>query len=298
MGQIHSEIKDKIIFFIKTNGPSLPVHIAKYIKSDILFTSAFLSELISEKLIKISNIKIGNSPLYYLAGQEYSLERFSNYLKSKEKEAFNLLKEKKFLKDSALPPAIRVALRSIKDFAIPFKNNEELFWRYFTIPESDFLILNKIKNQEIKKEEKQEETKIEILSNNTHNIPKIKPSEINVGEQTKKEKKLKKRNEIKEKNENFFNIVKSWTNKNSMEIVDIISLNKKELYLKVKVNSEEFLLIAYNKKKILDSDIIKANKKAKELGLKYNILSLGEPTKKMISFIEAIKNLSEIKKIE
>jgi len=119
-----SQIKEKIIFTIKRRGPSLPVHIAKEIGLNMLFTSAFLSELFSEKKIRISNLKVGSSPVYFLSGQEPMLENFSQYLKSKEKDAFMILKERKFLKDNVQDPAIRVALRAIKDFAIPFKKNE------------------------------------------------------------------------------------------------------------------------------------------------------------------------------
>ena len=66
----HLQVKEKIISFIKARGPSLPVHIAKEINTSILFTSAFLSELISEKRLKISKLNVGNSSLYFIPGQE------------------------------------------------------------------------------------------------------------------------------------------------------------------------------------------------------------------------------------
>ena len=122
-----TELKEKIISIIKTRGPSLPAHISSQIGMSILFTSAFLSELLSEKKLKISDMKVGSSPLYFIPGQENMLENFSSSLKSKEKDAFMLLKDKKFLKDSAQEPAIRVALRAIKDFAIPIQKNNELY---------------------------------------------------------------------------------------------------------------------------------------------------------------------------
>jgi len=83
-------------------------------------------------------MKVGNSPIYLIQGQEPMLERFSQHLKSKEKEAFELLKRKKFLKDEEQVPAIRIALREIRDFAVAFKKDEEIFWRYFTIQENEF----------------------------------------------------------------------------------------------------------------------------------------------------------------
>ncbi|MFC1682475.1 hypothetical protein ACFL0X_02575, partial [Nanoarchaeota archaeon] len=72
--------------------------------------------------------RVGSSPVYFLEGQERGLEGFSNHLKSKEKEAFDLLKEKKFLGDSEIEPAIRVALRAIKDFAVPFERDGKVIW--------------------------------------------------------------------------------------------------------------------------------------------------------------------------
>ncbi|MCK4647770.1 hypothetical protein KAT24_02475, partial [Candidatus Pacearchaeota archaeon] len=130
-----SEIKEKIIFVLKQRGPSLPVHIAKGTGLSILFASAFLSELLSERKIKMSHMKVGSSPIYYISGQEAQLENFAHYLNNKEKETFTLLQNKKILRDSEQHPAVRVALRSIKDFAMPFKKEEKIFWRYYLTPE-------------------------------------------------------------------------------------------------------------------------------------------------------------------
>ena len=102
MVQDTTEIKEKIISLLQIRGPSLPVHVSSEIKTSILFASAFLSELASEKRIKISNMRVGSSPLYFLPGQEPLLEKFSQYLKSREKDAYMLLKGEKFLKDSIL----------------------------------------------------------------------------------------------------------------------------------------------------------------------------------------------------
>jgi len=110
-----TQLKERIVSMIRFKGPSLPVHVAKEIDTSMLFASAFLSELVSEKKIKISNMKVGSSPLYLIEGQESALERFAEHLKSKEKEAFILLRNSKILRDSELDSPIRVAIRSIKD---------------------------------------------------------------------------------------------------------------------------------------------------------------------------------------
>src|SRR3989344_1596134 len=116
-----SLMRDRIISFLKIKGPSLPVNIAKAVGMDMLFTSAFLSELISSGEIKTSNMKVGTSPLYLIHGQEDGLERYLEYIKGKEGEAINRLRKEKFLLDSEQEPAIRIALRALKDFAKAFE---------------------------------------------------------------------------------------------------------------------------------------------------------------------------------
>ncbi len=275
-----SEIKEKIISILKRNGPGLPVHIARGVELSTLFTSAFLSELASEKRIKISYMKVGNSPLYYLSAQEQLLEKVSHYLKSREKEAFALLKERKIIKDSEQEPAIRIALREIKDFAIPFKKNDEIFWRYFTIPITEFKMVEKPKKIERKKIEKT----LDILATSKK-------------EETKKTQK-KKISKTSQKERNFFNKVKEFLSEKSTELIDIISFSRNESLLRVKDSEGEKIVVAYNKKRLSDNDIIKAAKKSAEFNLPYIILSLGEPLKKVRELILAVKNLHSIEKLK
>src|SRR3989344_1595409 len=202
------QIKERIVFFLRKKGASLPVHIAKDIQANSLFTSAFLSELYSEKRIRMSDMRVGSSPVYYLPGQDYMLERFSEHLKSKEKDAFALLKERKFLRDEGLHPAIRVALRAITDFAIPFHRNSKIYWRYYLVPEAEFteekvtqIVQPKIEVAQEKPEPSKEikviepiEEKIEIIvhseTNDANNS--IIPSVGRVGWEQKEEPKPEK----------------------------------------------------------------------------------------------------------
>ena len=282
MVQNTSEIKEKIISIFKRRGPSLPIHISRETELSILFASAFLSELLAEKTIKISNMRVGSSPIYFIPGQEIMLEKFSTFLKSKEKEAFLLLKEKKFLKDSKQEPAIRVALRELKDFAIPFKKNEDIYWKYLNISETE------LKNFE-------EETLKEPIK------PVI--NEEKIGEILKKEKRkkiLKKPTKTKnsKQNEKFLTKVKDFLMKSSIEINSIENIGKNELVLKVKENGKEKLFFAYNKKRITEKEIVKAGKKASEEKLKYSIFFLGTLPKKISDFREALRNIVSIGKLE
>jgi len=299
------KIKEKIITCLRLRDPSLRVHIAKETGLRILFAGAFLSELVSEKVVKISNMKVGSSPVYFIPEQEEKLVRFSEHLKSKEKDAYLLLKEKKFLVDTEQEPAIRIALRAIKDFAIPFEKDKKLVWRFFTTPELEYNCEEKIKEQEQIKEsfvpqatilalEKKEEPKKEIQ----------RDLEIFDKKETKKQipKKIKKRrNKKPEKQttqEKFFERVKSSLSEKNIEITGVIGVSSKDLTLKVKKENKELLLIAFNKKKISQTDINKAYKKAQDYELPYFILTLSEPSRKFQSDMEAIKALVSIEKIE
>ena len=71
------ETRERIVEIVKQKGPVLPVHISKEIGSDILMASAHLAELTASKRLKISTIKVGGSPLYYLQGQEEMLQKFT-----------------------------------------------------------------------------------------------------------------------------------------------------------------------------------------------------------------------------
>jgi hypothetical protein len=130
-------VKEKIISILERRGPCLPIQLAKELNMNSIFTSAFLSELLDDKKIKTSTLRVGGTSLYLLEGQEQQLEKFYNFLHPKEAEAYELLKKKKVLKDSEQEPAIRVALRAIRDFAFSFKNDGQIYWRYLGTTEEE-----------------------------------------------------------------------------------------------------------------------------------------------------------------
>ena len=102
------DTKEKILQLIKEKGPILPVEITKHINSNILMASAHLSELSSNGKLKISNVKVGGSPLYYLPGQETQLQKFADNLHEKEKRAYDLLLQKKILRQINLNMIFRI----------------------------------------------------------------------------------------------------------------------------------------------------------------------------------------------
>ncbi len=204
-------MREKIIEFIKKMGPIVPMDLATELRINSIIASAHLSDLLSKKLIKISNLKVGSSPLYYLPEQQKALENFSNYLHEKERIAFNELKEKQVLRDSKLSPLLRVALRNIKDFAVPlevtFQNQKEIFWKFHSLNNdqaSEFIkkALNPVENKKPEQEVKrQQEVK-----------PEAQKQPVLEEKEELKEKRIEKKEPIKEskpiENQNFEQITK------------------------------------------------------------------------------------------
>jgi hypothetical protein len=68
-------MKEKIVEFIRENGPTLPVQIVSKTGGNSFVASAYLSDLVDKKEILQSEERVGSVPLYYLAGQESLLKK-------------------------------------------------------------------------------------------------------------------------------------------------------------------------------------------------------------------------------
>lgn len=134
--------QDKIINFLRMTGPTLPSKVAKFVQSDILLASALLSDLTSQGRVKISHLKVGGSPLYYLPGQENRLHEFAlGNLNPKDLQVMERLKKEKVLRENNLDLLSKVALRYLKDFAVPLhvtiRGSKELFWKWYLASEDE-----------------------------------------------------------------------------------------------------------------------------------------------------------------
>ncbi len=135
--------QEKILYFLKVVGPTIPSKVAKHINTEILLASAHLSDLVAQGKVKISNLKIGGgSPLYYLPGQEEQLFHFAaGNLNPKDYQVLETLKQQKILRENSLDLLSRVALRALKDFAVPLhvtiSGNKELFWKWHLLSDEE-----------------------------------------------------------------------------------------------------------------------------------------------------------------
>ena len=127
--------RDRVIEIVKTEGPLLPITISKRLDLNTTFSSAILSELVDNRILKITSIKYGGSPFYYIQGQEEKLQDLMKHLNEKDKNTAELLKKEKILRDRDLDNLKRFGLRQMKDFAKPvnvtFDSQTDLFWRWY-----------------------------------------------------------------------------------------------------------------------------------------------------------------------
>jgi|SRR3989344_794078 len=309
--------KERILSLIRMKGPSLPVQIARGINVSPLFAGAFLSELYGEKKIIISNMKVGSSPLYYIQGQETMLENFSEYLNIREKEAFFLLKKEKILDDNAQTPIIRVALRAIKDFAVPIRvktdNDSKLYWRHFSVSDGEFRELiqksfniseekpSKTKEEPKKIEEEIIEPIVKKIEKEVIELPTKIEEKLLRKEETIKESSPKKPKK-KEEESHFSKKIKEYLAQREIEISKILIDKKKEFTAKIRMDmpfgKQEFFLVAKEKKSVNDNDLMIAMQNAQNEKMPALFLSLGDLHKKAKEYLKEWGNLVKYEKIK
>ena len=304
--QKHSETVNKIIILLQERGPTLPIHISSQTGLSMIFASAFLSELIGKKLVKTSNMRIGSSPLYYLPGQELQLLNFVEHIKGRERDALELIKKEEIIRDEYLEPAIRVAMRSIKDFANPIQANLEgkstIFCRFFKIPDmeakeriKEMLEPKKKDDLKVTSETKKEKVIEEITENKK---PAKKDSLKVMGEKTLLEEKAEK----KETNDSeILEIIKKQLINDGLEIKEEIEVKKREGMIKAsaetKMGKMEILVVFKDKKKISEIDLAMALQRAQNEKIACLFLSEGTLNKKGIEYLDTWKNLLFFKRI-
>ncbi|RLE46144.1 hypothetical protein DRJ25_04640 [Candidatus Woesearchaeota archaeon] len=219
--------REKVLNIIKSKGPLLPAAVAKEINTNILFASAILAELVSSKIVKITYLKVGGSPLYYVPGQQYKLVNYKDKLNEKDRKTFDILKEKKILRDSEVSPLMRVSLRNIKDFAVPLEvtldASIDIFWKWYLLSNEDAEALIKEQLFPKEKEESKEEVEIakakqEVVDSTLTEKEKSLQAEI-VSEQKDKKQDQVQRTLVDEKGEKTEKELKEEAEKQKEEVL-------------------------------------------------------------------------------
>ncbi len=289
--------RDKVISFIRVNGPVLPIQISKQFGGNLFFAGAILSELVGRQKIRISSAKVGGSPVYYVDGQEYKLHVLYDHLKDVHKKVYDLLKDNKILKDKDLEAWQRVALREIRDFAYSIQNEDGIFWRWYLISDHDAIQLIKEmyypeqKIQDIPLEMPEAippleqgaiEEKValkEDIEDLPNNIPII---------QEKKEIQEPKPKKIREQSDASITVRNYLSQKKAVIVEEKILRKSSELEYIAEVPSSvgkvKFFVKYRNKKIISDADLVLAHNDSQLRKLPLLFLFSGELNKKGIEY--------------
>ncbi|QQG39077.1 MAG: hypothetical protein HYS32_01300 [Candidatus Woesearchaeota archaeon] len=300
---------DRAYDFVKRNGPVLPIKISKSINTNVIMASAVLSVLVSDKKVKLTHENIGGSPLYYVQGQETRLQdTLGEKYNGVKREAYLMIKENKVLRDGDLSIPVRLALREMKDFAVPLDVNIgkgiERYWRWYLINNNQVkeILIPKTKVEEVAvKEEivkpnevkvkKKTEDKPKLIvqkSEKAREEPKIEVKQVEVKEEEKEDVKTKI---------GFYNDVDSYFTENKVIILkEEIVKRDKDFNFVVEIPSSlgnlKYFVKVRNKKKISDADLSLAFSQAQQENLPMIFLTNGEITKKAKEILE--KNLKGV----
>lgn len=261
--------------FVRKNGPVLPSQISTTINTNILFASAILSELVDKKKVKITHVKRGGSPFYYVEGQEEKLMDLAEYLSGKLKEAYDLICDKQVIRDLDAEPWLRVALRDLKDFVVPltvnYQGKHETFWKWYLTSNDDAksIIKKIIGSKKEGKSSKMEDKKVEQKKLVEEPVKKVE----------------------KPKDGEFHELITSYFDSNEVYIISQNIVRKgREFNFVVDVPSNlgklRYFVKFKNKKSITDKDLFSALGEAKEKELPVLFLSNGELNKKAQKYVD------------
>ncbi|MCM2324969.1 MAG: hypothetical protein NDI94_00760 [Candidatus Woesearchaeota archaeon] len=283
---------DTVLSLVKEKGPLIPRDVVKELGGDTFLTGALLSQLVESKLLKISRAKIGGSPVYYAVGQEEGLEILYKSLNEKDKRGYDILKEKKVLRDIECEPLLRISLRNLKDFAQPFQvivgDTEEIFWKWhlFSDEETEKLVNSMFSVAEEHKE---------IESPKAQETPqKEKPREKEV-QHTLDNK------EQKEEKESFADKISHIFREKNIEVIESKVIKKQnEIEYIVKAPSiagkTYFFVKARDKKKTSDKDLSLMYIQGQTKKLPVLFMTTGDLTKKAYEMLDAeFRSISVLK---
>ncbi len=311
---------DKVLQLVRQSGPLIPSQISKEIGTDILLASAMLSDLASQNKVRISSVKVGGSPLYYTDGQEGKLQEYVDKLPQMEQRAFHLLKENKVIRDGNSEPAIRYALRQIKDFAKPLEVTangvREIYWKWYLLPTKDAEPFIKREIASPKKEEARPEKPVqeaikpveEVIRKEIKPVsiekaapverkePEVKAPKPEVMQQPEKKIVQKEKPERPRKQpkksapDEFLEKIGDFFTKNNIEVVEQKFRKKGEADYVIKVPSAvgfiQYYCRAKNKKSCSDSDLSEAIVQGQIRKLPALFLSSGDLTRQGQALLE------------
>ena len=282
---------DDVLRAIQMRGPLMPLDVRKFLgKGDSITIGATLSQLTASGKVKVTNLKRGGSPFYYILGQEPKIENLYNNLKEKDQRTFHLLKEKKILRDKTQDPLVRVSLREIKDFSKMFNvtvnNEQETFWRYYLISEQEAIRILKEKYAP-KKPAMSEESKLIKKKTEVLKQKELKPKREKQEREEQKslDPKYEEPNIFETVDDDFLSTLKKFFDKNEIEVKEAKMIRKGSEYdfvieMRTPIGTAEYFCKAKSKKKCNDGDLSTAYIQGQSRRIPTVFITTGEVTKK------------------
>lgn len=286
------EYRDKIIALAQ-NTPLLPSTVAKALNTNSILAGAMLAEMSSKGIVKVSALKVGGSPLYYLPGKEEQLLNYLESLNEKDRRTVQKLQQEKIIRHSEADPLTQVSLIQVKDFAKPLKvsyeNKEETFWKWFTLTdkEAEDLIREKLEGKPKEQETQQAELPKETVQ---ETITQEKREQETPKEQPKPPKSKKA------PTDDFWQQIQTFLHKNSITLQEKTAIKKTEydliLDLPSPVGKLTYYCKARSKKKITEGDISAAYVQGQIKKLPVILLINGELTKQAKTIQSQLKGIT------
>ncbi|MFW5705132.1 MAG: hypothetical protein ACOCXG_04800 [Nanoarchaeota archaeon] len=306
--------KDNLLRFIREQRYVTPTIISENFETSTMIASAALSELAKDKLIGITDLKLGSSPYYYdIMQKDCLVELGKKHLSKYEKDVFDRLENEQIINDLSMTIQERLAVDKIKDFAKPleisFKGQDYKFWVWYlrNLKETREQILEVLKSNlgddekdakpQIKEEPKpkieenimpkkvvsQVQTRPEIRKEVSSNVNSVPESSINV-----ESNPFAQVHESQENKEEQF--IENYLRKHYLKIEN---KNKSERGIKyeasIKVNSLNIYIDCFFfSKKPTDSDILSFYTSS----LRPKIVFVTNAPKKIFNLSESLDNLT------
>jgi len=279
--------------------PVLPSEIAKALETNSILAGAMLSELSSKGHLKVSTIKVGGSPLYYVPGNESQLLDYTSSLNEKDRRTLDKLKDEQVIREQTTDPLTRVSLAQLKDFAYPlivqYDDKQERFYKWFALSDADAegYIRTQLGMEEQPKSEDivaepetpkaqtQEHTE---QSEHTTKEPAQEKPETPKETKAPPKQKTQKPKQSKPADTSFWDALAAYFKKHNIDI-DEKTMNKKndfDLILRVPtpLGNMQYYCKAHSKKRINDGDLSSAYVKGQMHKLPVIFLTDGDLTKK------------------
>jgi hypothetical protein len=133
--------KQQVLSVVRMKGLVVPSDLVREFHADTFIMGAVLSDLVHDKTVAVTTVKIGGSPVYYAIENKEKLVDLYKYLNEKDKATYMLLCDKRVLLDAAQSPLVRVSLRNMKDYAKPIEvtaaGETKLFWKWYLATEQE-----------------------------------------------------------------------------------------------------------------------------------------------------------------